>query len=216
MPEMKVDMGASGTKTVEVNYPSNSHKKIKEEKEEPKKVNKIVSGSVVQRKKSLGKRMVETFVGEDIVNVKSYVIHDVLIPAAKNALTDMVQGGIEMLLFGGKKSDRSKRDKGRSYVSYNNYSKQEPRRDQSNRNRASHNFDDIVLDSRGDAEEVLSNLVMLIEDYGQATVGDLYDLVGITSNFTDNKYGWKNLNSSYVERVRDGYLINLPRTILLD
>ena len=82
------------------------------------------------------------------------------------------------------------------------------RREPSLRNRSRHNFDDIILDSRGEAEEVLSHLVDLVDDYGMASVADLYDLVGITSNFTDNKYGWTNLSSASVSRVRDGYLID--------
>ena len=82
--------------------------------------------------------------------------------------------------------------------------------------RARHDFDEIILETRGEAEEVLSHLVDLTIDYQQATVADLYDLVGITSNFTDNKYGWTDLRSASVTRVRDGYLINLPRTQILD
>jgi hypothetical protein len=53
-------------------------------------------------------------------------------------------------------------------------------------------------------------------DYGQASISDLYELVGITANFTDNKWGWTDLRSSSVSRARDGYLLNLPRPILLD
>lgn len=215
---MKVDMGAEGTKSLNVEYPSNSHKN-KEQKEETKKVEKVVKGTVVQRKKSLGKRIIETFVGEDVNSVTSYLIHDVLVPAAKSTISDMVQGGIEMLLFGEKKGSRTQRDRGRSYVSYNNYSsrdRRDDRREFSNRDRARHNFDDIVLSSRGEAEEVLSHLVDLTIDYGQASVSDLYDLVGITGNFTDNKYGWFDLSSASVSRSRDGYLLNLPKPKLLD
>lgn len=217
---MKVDDGGLGTKTVKVEYPSNSHtKKIKKE-ETTKKVEKVVKGSVVQKKKSLGKRMTETFLGDDISSVTSYVIHDVLIPAAKATLSDIVSGGIEMLLFGETKGSRTRRDKGKSYVSYSNYYKndRDDRRSRvdTSRNRARHNFDDIILESRGEAEEVLSHLVDLTEDYGMASVADLYELVGITSNFTDNKYGWTNLSSASVSRVRDGYLIDLPKTVCLD
>lgn len=219
---MSVDNGAFGNKSVGIEFPSNSHK-AKEKKEEPvKKVNKVISGSVVQKKKPLFKRMCESFLGDDINSVSSYIIHDVIIPATKNTISDMVSGGIEMLLFGESKGTRTRRDKGKSYVSYSNYyNKSDSRRDdkkdtRSRNNRASHNFDDIVLESRGEAEEVLSHLVDLVDDYGTASVADLYDLVGITGNFTDNKYGWTNLREARVSRVRDGYLIELPRTVVLE
>ena len=200
-------------------FPSNAHKNREGKKEETKKVEKVITGKVVTRKKSLGKRIIETFIGDDVGSVSSYILYDVLIPAAKSTISDTVQGGIEMLLFGEKKGSRTKRDQGRSYVSYNNYSgsrRPSERREMTPQNRARHNFEDIILSSRGEAEEVLSHLVDLIMDYGQASVSDLYDLVGITGNFTDNKYGWTDLSHAGVSRARDGYLINLPKAILLD
>jgi hypothetical protein len=226
-------------KPIKSSFPSNSHKDKAEgniKKEETKKIEKVVTGSVIQKKKSLGKKFMETFIGEDIKNVKSYVIFDVVIPAAKDTIsdivqgiTDTIQGSIEVSLFGEtrRRSSRSSRDRGGSYVSYNSYSSRDRDRDRdrrddrrdrdvSSRNRARHNFDDIILETRGDAEEVRSNLVDLIEDYGQASVSDLYDLVGVTGNFTDDKWGWDNLASSSVSRVRDGYVLNLPKPIPLD
>ena len=82
--------------------------------------------------------------------------------------------------------------------------------------RARLNFDDIILESRGEAEEVLSHLLELVENYGVASVADLYELVGITGSFTDNKYGWTNLSTASVSRVRDGYLLNLPNATPID
>lgn len=216
---MKVDRGYCTTETVSVEFPANSHKK-REEREDHRKVEKVIKGRVVQKKKSLGKRFLETFIGDDVNSVTGYILHDVLIPAAKATLSDMVQGGIEMLLFGERKGNRTRRDQGRSYVSYNNYSSQnnrrEDRREYGQRSRARHNFDDIILSTRGEAEEVLSHLVDLTMDYGEASVADLYDLVGITEEFTDRKYGWTNLGSASVSRVREGYLLNLPKPIPLN
>lgn len=213
---MKVDEGAYGTRTVNMEFPPNSRKT----RDEEKKVQKVIKGSVVTQKKSLGKKITETFFGEDIGSVSSYILHDVVIPAAKNTLSEMVSGGIEMLLFGETRGSRTLRDKGKSYVSYSSKYKEqrrEPeRKDAAYRNRARHNFDDIVLDTRGEAEEVLSHLVDLTEDFGGARVADLYDLVGLESQFTDDKYGWMTLNTATVSRVRKGYLINLPKPILMD
>lgn len=199
-------------------YPSNAHKIEKEDKKEDKKVEKVIKGTAIRRKKSLGQKMSETFLGDDTKSVTQYIIYDVLIPAAKETISSMVSGGIEMLLFGEAKGRNTRRDRNKSYVSYSSYYKDDrnDRRDRERSNRARHNFDDIILDSRGEAEEVLSALVDLVEDYGVASVADLYELVGMSSNFTDNKYGWTNLSSACVERVRDGYLIKLPRTVLLD
>lgn len=39
----------------------------------------------------------------------------------------------------------------------------------------------------------------------------MYDLCGMTCNYTDNKYGWKSLARADISRVRDGYMIKLPK-----
>ena len=211
---LKIDKGEEGMKDIREEFPENSHKsKTKQEK----KVKKVTTGKVIQKKKSLGRRFADTFVGEDIDNVSSYIIHDVLVPAAKSTISDAVQGAIEMILFGERRGDRTRRDRGRSYVSYDKKSYNAPeRRDISHKNRSRHNFDDIVLSTRGEAEEVLSHLVDLTIDYGEASVGDLYDLVGITGEFTDRKWGWLDLSKASVSRGRDGYLLDLPKPILID
>lgn len=210
---------------LKLDYPGNNQTSRKEPKKKEKQ-QQITTGKVIQKKKSLGKKFTETFLGDDIESVSTYIIHDVIIPAAKNMMSDTVSNGIEMLLFGQVRGSRTARDRNQSYVSYNSpYKKSnngavnvrnERERQYPNKNRSRHNFDDILLETRGEAEEVLSHLVDLTEDYGMASVGDLYDLVGITSNFTDDKYGWENLSTATVERIRDGYLIHLPRTMVLD
>jgi hypothetical protein len=210
-------------------FPSNSktRKSIDQQdtEEKPEKLQKIITGGVKTKKRSFGKKMAETFLEDDTKSVTSYILHDVLIPAAKAMISDMVGGGIEMLLFGERRRGSSsiRRDGSRSYTSYGSYYRSDSRdnrppsgREISKTARARHEFDDVVLDTRGEAEDVLSRLVDLTMDYGQATVADLYDLVGITGSFTDNKWGWTDLRSASVSRVRDGYLINLPRTQPLD
>lgn len=206
-------------------FPSNSKSSKKEEptqKPEEKKLEKVVTGTVKQQKKSIGKRLADIFLEDNTKSVGSYIINDVLIPAAKSMICDMVGWGgfAEILLFGDKRGSRTRRAGNRSYTSYGSYYKSSERdgwdrespRDISKIARARHDFGEIILETRGEAEEVLSHLVDLTIDYGQATVADLYDLLGIDSNFTDNKYGWTDLRNASVNRVRGGYLINLPRT----
>src|SRR5690606_6792083 len=86
----------------------------------------------------------------------------------------------------------------------------------SKQGRATHDFDEIILASRGEAEMVLDQLSEAIENYDTATVSDLYALVGITGAFTDDKYGWTNLAEASVSSVRDGFLLNLPKPVPLD
>lgn len=208
------------------NFPSNSktQKATQPEPEKTQKVNKVVTGAVKQKKRSFSKRLASTFLEDDTKSVGNYLLYDILIPAAKSMISDMIGGGVEMLLFGERRrsntSSSIRRDGSRSTINYNSMSRSSisnrDSRDISRTGRVRHDFDEIVLESRGEAEEVLANLVDLTIDYGSASVADLYDLVGITSNFTDNKYGWTDLKGASVVRIRDGYLISLPKTQVID
>jgi len=43
------------------------------------------------------------------------------------------------------------------------------------------------------------------------TVADLYELTGIASSHTDNKWGWTELRGARAVRTRDGhFLLDLP------
>ena len=88
--------------------------------------------------------------------------------------------------------------------------------EENNQGRTRYSYDDIFFDTREEAEEVLSKMDELIELYGVVRVADLYELVGITRDYTDNKYGWKNIRNARIERTRDGYAIKLPRALLID
>ena len=80
----------------------------------------------------------------------------------------------------------------------------------SKQSKNNHNFDEIVIQSRIEAETILDSLRLLIEKYEVATVTDLYKCVGITADFTDNDWGWYDISGAAVVRIREGYLVDLP------
>lgn len=195
-------------------YKPNSHR-FKEEqktdvKEESKKLEKVVNGSVKVRKKS---HLKEALISEDASNIKSYIVIDVLIPSIKKAISDIVKNGIEMLLYGDSGRSNGQRSPSSS-VSYRDYYDRRDDRYRPNPSqRQGRSIDDLVIESRGEAEEVLTRMDELLETYKMVTVADFYDLVGVTCDYTDNNYGWTSLRSAEVVRVRDGYIIKLPRAL---
>lgn len=200
-------------------YKPNSHKYKegqKENSEEKKRVEKVVNGVVKSKKKSEIQKFADIFISEDVSNVKSYIFVDVLIPAIKKAIKDVVTNGIDMLLYG--ETGHSKNGSAASKVSYRSYYDRDTDRRSysSNRTRTGYDYDDIILDNRGEAEEVLSRMDELIATYGLVSVADFYDLVGVTSNYTDNKYGWTDIRNATVVRMRDGYAIKLPKALPLN
>lgn len=198
-----------------MDYTPNSHRSKENQKkpEEKKVVQKVVTGTVKTKKKNELSKLADIFLPEDVQDVKSYILMDVLIPAAKKLIDDVVTGGVHMWLYGGR--GRSSSGSSTSYVSYRNYSDPRDSRPRANESRSRYSCDDIVMESRGDAELVISQMDELIDMYGSVSVADLYDLVGKSCDYTDNKYGWTNIRNAEPVRVRDGWMIKMPRAIPL-
>lgn len=198
-------------------YKSNSNKN-KEKEIENVKIEKVVTGKVIKKKKGTLQKITDEFISEDVSNIKSYVLGEVLIPAVKKAISDIVTNGIDMILYGGNGNRTNRGASERvSYRNYTSYSSPSPvRRDSYSNYSTGYTSDDVILNSRGEAEEVLARMDELMETYGLVKVADLYDLVGITRSFTDNNYGWTNIRNASIVRVRDGYMIKMPRAIPID
>ena len=196
------------------NYPSNSHKAREEVAE--KKVEKVVSGKTSTKKKSGMRKLSDTFLSEDVSNVKSYIFSEVLLPAAKKLVSDIVTNGIDMLLYGKIKNKKGNSSK----VSYSRY--YDDRRDRSRDYRSpvvrnNFDYDEIIFETRGDAEAVLDAMYDILNQYKVVSVAELYDLASITThNYTCNNYGWIDLRGSSVVHVRDGYILKLPRALAID
>lgn len=191
--------------------------------ERPKQT-QIIKTKATIRKKSPLVRFREVFFGDDARSVASYVAQDVLLPAAKDMISDAVTQTVERILFGDSSPARrsTSRSSNASYTPYHrasaNYKKSNGTSDRrgDRRKRASHDFDDIEFDSRAEAEVVLDRLYDLVNDYDYATVSDLYDLVGIDAKFTDENYGWYDLRGSTIRRIRSGYILDLPKPEVLE
>lgn len=200
-------------------YQPNSHKSKElaaTAKTEERRVQKVVSGKA-KTKKNGARKLTDIFISEDAGNVKSYIFMDVLVPAIKKAISDIVTDGIDMILYGG--SGGGKKSKSSSRVSYRSYydDRRDDRRDRDRfESRGRFDYDDIVFESRGEAELVREQMVELIERYGFVTVADMYDMADLTAPYTANKYGWTNIRNAEAVRVRDGYILKLPKAMPID
>ena len=193
-----------------MNLPSNSNT--------GRRMKKVVQGKAITRKPSLARKFGETFIAEDISDVKSYLFFDVLVPAIKDTIVNFVTNGINAVIYGDTRPRNSKFTApygNRPYTSYSSYSRpSRPAEGSFSRygreTRYSQEKEPIV-ESRYDADMVLEELNNCICEYDQATVGDLYDLLGFDSDHTDYKWGWSDLSSATVRKVPGGWLIDLPR-----
>ena len=196
-------------------YQSNSHRTKElaaQEKPAERRTEKVVTGGTKIRKKSTLTKMANAFLPGDVDDVKRYVLRDVLIPTIKRTISDVVD-----MLLGVNTTPRSSSPAGTrvSYRSY--YDARNDRRESTALSPRStpYSYDDVVFDRYDDAAEVLLRMRELVSRFDAVSVADLFDMTGHAGNYTDNKYGWTDLSDARIERVSDGYIIRLPRPIVL-
>lgn len=197
-----------------------------EGKPEREPVKRIIDSSEIKRKKSLGRKIRDNFGGGDIREVLSFVATDVLLPKAKDMIYDAFAEGMHRSIFGSARNPNAGGDNrnrqtnyGRMYVSPNKgYASPAPQQQtqQAQTLIGPNDFMDFIFPDRGRAEETLDQMIELVSHYGTVSVHELKAMLGITGEFTDQKWGWKALGNASVERERDGYRLALPKVVSLD
>lgn len=193
--------------------------------EDEPKLEKVEGVTEVKLKKpSLGKRFRESFAGDDAHTVGQYVLIEVVVPAVKSLISDGITMAIERALYGDTGRSRSTGGNGRrQFTDYASRSsvrvgKPDPR-DSSPMRGESATYQDLVFNSRAEAELVIDKMREQMQDYGAVTIANLYDLAGVTqmSRFTDVQFGWVDMRGvSPSGTPRSGYIINLPRPVRID
>lgn len=198
--------------------PNSDRSKVEPKENSTPKMKPVVKSKVTVKKPTVFDKIKTAFIGDGGGSLGDFVIYDVLIPAFKNTISDLGVGIIQEIFGGGNRGRVGGvyRDRGRSYVSYNSLSttRQQPRSG-SYAGQSRHQFDNIIFRSRGEAEEVLRAMAETVLQYGAVSVRSFYELSGLEGYFTDEAYGWYNLEGAYVDRTRDGFVIALPRPIAI-
>lgn len=220
-------------------FPSNSRTphedEVPQQREQPRpKMTKIVTGKVTQRKPSILSRLREQFGGADGKSVIEYIILDVMAPAAKTMVEEAFTEGIHRMLNPNRDDSRDRRTPTRRagnryqnpygsgvrdepYIPYNRSSQPNNYRPMSQQARRVHDFDEIVLFSRKEAEDVLFEMQKSIDRYGTVSVLDLYGLTGVEGTPPDDSWGWFDMRDASASRTRDGqWLLNLPKPTALN
>lgn len=201
-----------------MDYQGNTNKSKTEALEE-KKIEKVVTGTVIKKDKTFGHKFKEVFFGGDFRNAMRYIAADVLLPAIRNLMVDATTQGVERIVYG--ESSRQRRpmwggSQGyRSRIQYNNPVRRDRAYlpDQSpsgGSRRGRRDTEDLILATREEADNVLERLTDILDKYGVASLADLYELTGLPSAHIHNKWGWTFLNNAEIRQVREGYLLDLP------
>lgn len=191
----------------------------------PERIERITSAEADRRKVGVGRRFKETVIHGDARMAADYALTDIIIPAIRDLMFDAIQGSLDRWIYGesrrgfrrggGGFSQTPTYPNGAPRVDYGSYSSGRPPtsspRMLSRQSRTRHDFDEIVIYSRAEAEEVLERMYEFIERYGMVTVYELYAMTGIAASHTDHKWGWTSLRNAKIIRQRNGgFLLDLP------
>lgn len=201
-------------------YPPNSHKHKEAQKQaatQEKRIQKVVKGPVKTKKNEL-RKFTDIFFTEDLSSVGRFILSDVLVPGAKKMFYDVITNGIDMILYGG--NGKGRNGGNGSKVPYYSYSSNKNtvsyRGSENTAPRSAADYDEIIWPDRGSAERAKQQMQDIVATYGIVTVNDLYEMTPLTPPFTAQKYGWMDVSRAEVIRVRDGYVLKLPRAVPID
>lgn len=205
-------------------YPSNSKMQppISQPKNDiasrPEHINKVTTSSTTIKKPSIGRRILNIFISDDVDEIKRYLKDDLIIPSIKTGILS----ALEMIFFhhtsgygGWRPIDYSKSSQRPTTYSYGS---QQARGYVSAGEKRSvgNGVKSIIYKTRIDADSVLRVLYDQIDAYGEVSVMNFYDASDVDSQFTDAKWGWHDISSARIYPCPGGFTIQMPKPVLLE
>lgn len=182
---------------------------------QPAEIKKPDVQAVVVKKSGFQKFSEETNFKENAKNAGQFILRDVILPALKKTIDDIVCGGIKTMLYGENANIRNMSNNN-GHIPYSSISTGQNGRATyvSNSTRRAMN-DNVAFLSKTDAIDALEYLSDVVREDGQCTVAQLYELGHTTPDYTDHYYGWKDLRGVDVVPYLDKWILSLPKPILL-
>lgn len=185
---------------METNYQDPSKKKVKG----------VAKGKF--KDQSGANKFKNALISDDVQDIKSYVIWDMILPAVRDGIRTVLIGTVEAL-FGGRRVSGGSNPSNASYISYNRVGKKEIRTD--NAPSGISRINDIVYQNRAEATDVLDTMRDVIDQYEVVTVNDLWDIAELPGTWTGANYGWTDLTRASVVFDRGDWRLSLPRPIVI-
>ena len=190
--------------------------------EQPRARKEALVQSATVRKKGVVERLVGGLLGPNGLRaIGAYVGHEIIVPMVKNAFVDSMTTGINMAVFKDQPQPNRRNNPGwnnrqhqnTNRVQYNqSYQNNQVKQYQSSNTMSTvYTIREVVFPNREEALMILDSMMNEIDKYGQVSVADYYDWIGLgDGTFADVSYGWEDLTRARVVSVRGGYAISLP------
>ena len=164
------------------------------------------------RKKSLGEKLADTFLAEDISTTLTHVWSNVIVPKMK----DIMSAAVDTALFGAPRRGPSVGDRG---TNYNALSR--PQNNVTSAMITRQTTEDIMLYSEQDVILLFNALQEQIRMSGFVTIGYLYRFLHMPSDHTKENWGWyqiseRSYTKSFDENGTPVFCPILPKPIWLN
>lgn len=183
----------------------------------------VTTGKV--KEKTFWQKVRDSFIAEEVHDVKSYVVFDIVIPAIKHTFRNLVMNTLDMSLFGKPMGGATKGDQrgGSTYIAYERayggsqsggYGGGYEKKPRGNAVTVGiRELDRVIFNDKSDAIDVLSYLFDNIEGYGIASVADFLSAANVEITPINHKWGWSDLRGASVEECPDGsgFYIRFPK-----
>ena len=208
---------------------SGSSLNLMNKKETEEKKAQTLKGGLKKKDVTFGEKIKRSFVKEDLKDIRDYLIFDMIIPNLKEAAFNTLIGTVAQI-FGVSAPTRSFRAVSRpgyggnirrltpherQYRDYNSIQNQNQifsSRDNYDR----YYVNDFEFDFKEDAESVLEQMMDICDTYGWVSVAKFFEIadpegtVAGRNAYTNNDFGWRNIDGSTVKFDGSGYIITFP------
>ena len=192
---------------------------------------KKIKGTPCKKAKKSGWQLFkESFIADEIGDLKEYIVKDLVVPMIKDSICDGISNTLSMMLYGEKRNYRrrdSYYDRSPSGVRYYNYSSQsyssrrrerEREREREERRYATPaSFDMAVARNMEDAKDILEELEDIFEDYGSVSIAQYHEACELPMTAEEHNWGWYSLVDVRLkeDRATGEVLIWMPKAVSL-
>lgn len=149
---------------------------------------------------------------EEIRSFGKDLWHDIVLPILKRGASTTLKTAVEWIFGESGSTNRTTRNPiGATIIDYRRESERAYLANNQQRGR-SLRIDNFIFDYEEDAEKVLCELTNIIDQYGFATINNLYDLCNKSCPYTGEDYGWLSA-SGFGKHFDHGYgawVLDLP------
>lgn len=169
-----------------------------------------MKGKVKVKKRNGLVKFAEAFLPEDVSDVKGYILVDVVIPSIKKIIDEI----FHIILWGDSGASYSRKPSSFSRASYQNYYDRRRSQPDSTPKSESSVFVmdyDFTFEFEEQARDLLNWMMETIRENGLVRLSEVKEEIGISSPWTESKYGWTNLNGF---KIIDTHRMNDERWVL--